>query len=372
MQVPEGWKVIKLGRYVTKVGSGITPKGGSSSYKSSGIPLIRSQNVLWGSLSLDDIAFIDNQQHQKMAGSIVRPSDVLLNITGASIGRACVVSSEIQEANVNQHVCIIRTKPEIKPEFILFFLLSFIGQKQIDQFQAGGNRQGLNFEQIRSFKIPFPPLPEQQKIAQILSIWDKAIEKLETLIAAKKKRKKALMQQLLTGKKRFAGFEGEWKKVHMRDCAVCMDNKRVPLNSEQRSKMSGDIPYWGANGIVDFVNEHIFDETIVLLAEDGGYFDEYATRPIANISRGKAWVNNHAHILKAKSNATNEWIYYSLVHKNILAFVNGGTRAKLNKGDMLQIPVLLPPIEEQQKIASVHSAADQEIETHQNQLAALK
>ncbi len=196
-------------------------------------------------------------------------------------------------------------------------------------------------------------------------------------MANSQQQKKALMQQLLTGKKRLLDengerFRGEWKKVHLSKCAECLDNKRVPLNSEERSAMRGQIPYWGANGIVDYINKHIFDETIVLLAEDGGYFDEYSSRPIANISHGKCWVNNHAHILRAKSNCTNEWIYCSLVHKNILAFVNGGTRAKLNKSDMLLIGIYLPTLQEQQKIVEVLKAADQEIEALQNKLEALK
>lgn len=136
--------------------------------------------------------------------------------------------------------------------------------------------------------------------------------------------------------------------------------------------MKGDIPYWGANNVMDYVNDFLFDETIVLLAEDGGYFDQYQNRPIANISHGKCWVNNHAHILKAKNNSINEWIYYSLVHKNILAFINGGTRAKLNKSDMMKIPVLLPEKKEQEAICSILSHADREIVLLKNKLLVLK
>ena len=165
--VPKGWSIESLGNVTEKVGSGVTPRGGSNSYKLSGIPLIRSQNVLWGKLDLSDVAYIDELQHNKMKGSFVYKNDVLLNITGASIGRVAV--SDIDEANVNQHVCIIRSE-ELNSEYLKSFLLSFQGQKQIEQCQAGGNRQGLNFEQIKSFKLPVPPFPEQQKIAKILSI----------------------------------------------------------------------------------------------------------------------------------------------------------------------------------------------------------
>ena len=217
--VPNGWEWTNLGKLANKVGSGVTPKGGSNSYKSSGIPLIRSQNVLWGTLDLKDVAFIDDSQHEKMKGSVVCKGDVLLNITGASIGRAAV--SNLDEANVNQHVCIIRSD-KLDPEFLRDFLLSSNGQKQIEQFQAGGNRQGLNFEQIKSFKLPLPPLSEQRKIAKILSTWDKAISTTERLIDNSKQQKKALMQQLLTGKKRFAGFTKDWKQIHLGDIGKCI------------------------------------------------------------------------------------------------------------------------------------------------------
>ena len=196
------WKTVKLGRITEKVGSGITPTGGSSVYTSSGIPFIRSQNVLWGKLDFSDIAYINDSQHKKMSGSSVLPNDVLLNITGASIGRCCTVPGKLKTSNVNQHVCIIRPKKGIGSDYLKFFLLSHYGQKQIEQFQAGGNRQGLNFEQIKSFKIHIPELEEQQKIAAVLSAADREIEVLQQKLEGLKQEKKALMQQLLTGKLR--------------------------------------------------------------------------------------------------------------------------------------------------------------------------
>ena len=115
----------------------------------------------------------------------------------------------------------------------------------------------------------------------------------------------------------------------MGEVANCLDNKRKPLNEKERNEIKGRIPYWGANGIVDYVNEFIFDETIVLLAEDGGYFDEFQHRPIANISYGKCWVNNHAHVIQGIEGVLiNEFLFYSLVHKNILGYVNGGPQGQ--------------------------------------------
>ena len=155
----------------------------------------------------------------------------------------------------------------------------------------------------------------------------------------------------------------DWEIFKLGFIAECLDNNRIPLNETERNKRKGSIPYWGANGILDYVNDYIFDETVVLLAEDGGYFDEFHTRPIASISYGKSWVNNHAHVLRAKKKVSiNEYLYYSLVHKNILGYVNGGTRAKLNKSEMLKIPLPIPSLEEQQKIAAFLSSVDTKIE----------
>ena len=156
-EIPDSWEVVKLDSLVTKVGSGITPKGGRETYLQKGIIFIRSQNVLKGKMNLSEIAYISSEQHEKMNGSKVMAGDVLLNITGASIGRSCVVPSSIVDGNVNQHVCIIRTKDTLDATFLCQMLNSYHGQNQIEKFQAGGNREGLNFQQIRSFEIPFPP-----------------------------------------------------------------------------------------------------------------------------------------------------------------------------------------------------------------------
>ncbi|EJE8547434.1 restriction endonuclease subunit S [Vibrio vulnificus] len=198
-KIPKCWSVETLGEHTVKVGSGVTPKGGSKAYVDSGIPLIRSQNVLFGKFKLDDVAFITEQQHDKMKGSKLQPRDVLLNITGASIGRCAVLPEDFDEGNVNQHVCIIRTSESIDPDFCGWFLNSNLGQKQIWNLQAGGNREGLNFQQIRSFKIPVFSIEEQCSIVEILSTVSDKLNLLETQKAETQQLKKGLMQKLLTG-----------------------------------------------------------------------------------------------------------------------------------------------------------------------------
>jgi type I restriction enzyme S subunit len=369
--IPEDWGIDSLSNKTSKIGSGITPTGGERVYKKEGKPFIRSQNVGWGSLNLTDVAFIDLSTHESFIGTEIKDADLLLNITGASIGRCSIANEKIVGGNVNQHVCIIRVnQSELNPRYVLFVTLSRIGQAQIDSFQAGGNRQGLNFEQIGRIIVPIPPLPEQTAIATALSDMDALISGLDRLIEKKRAIKQAAMQELLTGKRRLPGFIGEWNNETLEKLIICLDNLRVPINEVQRANMQGIYPYCGANGVLDYVNDYLIDDDVILIAEDGGYFDEYATRPIAYKMKGKIWVNNHAHILKAKDKLCQDFIFYSLVHKNILDYLSGGTRAKLNKSELFKIQIIIPnDPKEQTAIATVLSDMDAEISALENRRA---
>ena len=201
-RIPKSWEVQPLRGLSTKVGSGVTPRGGSSVYQDHGIIFIRSQNVHFDGLMLDDVAYISEQIHAGMKGSMVCGGDVLLNITGASIGRCTVVPNDFPEGNVNQHVCIIRPINSLYNKFLGIWLSSDYGQDQIMRFQAGGNREGLNFEQIRSIKIPVPSIQEQEKASEVVDSIQVSISEVQSKLHQTQSLKKSLMQDLLTGKVR--------------------------------------------------------------------------------------------------------------------------------------------------------------------------
>jgi type I restriction enzyme S subunit len=217
--IPEDWKVASIGQLTVKVGSGITPRGGQRVYRSYGRPFMRSQNVGWGNLLLGDVAFIDDATHSTFAETEIQPGDVFLNITGASIGRSAVADTRLIGGNVNQHVCIIRAdERELVPRFLNLFLLSAGGQRQIDSFQAGGNRQGLNFRQVRSICVPIPPTnAEQRAIADALSDVDSLLGGLDQLIAKKRNLLTGAMLRLLTGEIRLPGFTDPWQEKRLGD-----------------------------------------------------------------------------------------------------------------------------------------------------------
>jgi len=190
------WEEKRLGDIANKINSGKTPLGGESVYTEQGILFIRSQNVFDNKLSLENSVFIPKDVNDSMKNSIVAPNDILLNITGASLGRSCVVPNNFTIGNVNQHVCIVRLNQDNNPHFIQPIFSSEIGQNIFTSLQTGSGREGLTFQSIKEIKISLPSLNEQQKIADCLSSIDNLItaqsKKLQTL----KEHKKALMQQL--------------------------------------------------------------------------------------------------------------------------------------------------------------------------------
>ena len=154
--IPKDWTSERVSTLTTRVGSGITPTGGSDVYVDDGVIFLRSQNVVTEGLDLSDVAFIDHITHNAMAASEIFPFDVLLNITGASIGRCSHVPMQLGLANTNQHVCCIRPVNPNQTDaiFLSTVLSSPIGQSQIYRLNAGSNREGLNYQQIRSFNLP--------------------------------------------------------------------------------------------------------------------------------------------------------------------------------------------------------------------------
>ena len=161
-----------------------------------------------------------------------------------------------------------------------------------------------------------------------------------------------------------------WETKTLGDLCEILDNQRIPLNDEERQKRVGHIPYYGANKIVDYIDDYLFDEDLILVAEDGGNFDLYENRPIAFKITGKSWVNNHAHVLRIKNYVDFDYVFYSLEHKNIIHYIRGGTRSKLNQSDLIDIQFFLPKLkQEQQKIAKILSTLDSAIEASQKLIA---
>ena len=375
--IPQEWEVKRLGEIATKIGSGVTPRGGEAVYKTKGHFFIRSQNVGWGHLIIDDVAYIDECTHKKQISTELCVDDVLLNITGASIGRCALATIEVSGGNVNQHVCIIRVnKKDILPFYLSSYLLSEKGQQVIDSYQAGGNRQGLNFEQIKSFVIPMPSLYEQKKIAEILGVWDSAIEKQSALVDALTRRKRALMQQLLTAKKRLPNFTEPWKKVKLKDIFTLKQGIQCAVENQFSTEFENSVRFirivdlTSINEPMRFINspgcEHI-------IASNDLFMVRYGTPGLVGYGYKGTIANN---LFRLMPNVEINSYFYYFVLKNmenmIFKLSGSSTMPALNFGTLNNLYIPQMPLPEQQAIAEILSTADQEIELAKKRLKAFR
>ena len=163
-EIPENWTWCRLNELCKKIGAGSTPTGGKAVYVSDGVKFIRSQNVYNDGLRLNDIAYITEETNSKKSGSVVKAKDILLNITGGSIGRCAIVPDNFDIANVNQHVMIIRLINPAMRQWIHAILISEYIQNLIMDVQVGVSREGLSATKLINFLIPLPPISEQERI----------------------------------------------------------------------------------------------------------------------------------------------------------------------------------------------------------------
>ena len=180
--LPDGWAWSRLLPLTTKIGAGSTPTGGAAVYSDSGIKFIRSQNVYDDGLVLDDVAYISESINQKKAGSIVKAKDILLNITGGSIGRCALVPDDFDIANVNQHVIIIRLIDTRLRHYLHSVIISPYIQEQIFSKQVGSGRGGLSAETLSTFLIPVPPIQEQSFIREKMN---QCVSNISTIVTEK-------------------------------------------------------------------------------------------------------------------------------------------------------------------------------------------
>ncbi|MGB3779238.1 MAG: restriction endonuclease subunit S [Tunicatimonas sp.] len=176
-------------------------------------------------------------------------------------------------------------------------------------------------------------------------------------------------EERLVPELRFPEFEGEWAKKKLGEVAHFLDNKRIPLSETERSKRRGEYPYYGASGIIDYIDDYIFDGEYVLLGEDGANIVTRSSR-LAFVINGRCWINNHAHILEAKN--SNLFLAESLERIRFEKYNTGTAQPKLNSEVCKKILLYLPQSEEQQKIASFLTAVDQRIQLLQRKKAKLE
>ena len=230
--------------------------------------------------------------------------------------------------------------------------------KAITITAAGYSR---HYKFLKEARIPFPPLAEQKRIAGILDAAD----------ALRAKRRESISQCDTLIQSVFLDMFGEhsaairgstsnpngWKVSTVGDVTTCLDRMRRPVKAADR--VAGDVPYYGANGQQGWMNEALFDEPLVLVAEDGGHFNDPA-RGVAYRIDGPAWVNNHAHVLRPLDAVHVEYLHRALRHYDFSPYISGSTRAKLNQRQLNRAKLLVPPLDLQRRFAAIVESVEQQ------------
>ena len=372
----EEWESKRLGDIADKVNSGKTPLGGEAVYTKEGVLFIRSQNVNNDKLELENSVFIPESINNQMKNSIVQANDILLNITGASLGRSCVVPNDFKSGNVNQHVCIIRLYKQYNPRFIQPIFSSDKGQIVFNSLQTGSGREGLNFESIKGIKLSIPQRAEQQKIASFLSLIDerittqiKIIEELETLI-------RDCRNQIFKQKIRFKDEHGKplhnWLNKRLKDVAKIFDGThQTPIYVEN------GIPFYSVENVTGnnfkdtkFISEDVFQKENNRVKLEKG--DILMTR-IGDIGTIRlidwdvcASFYVSLALIKIKQEYNSAYLAHYLATQTFQKelwdrTIHVAFPKKINLGEIGECLVSLPCIEEQNKIANFLSSIETKI-----------
>ena len=398
------WPVDRVKDHASKIGSGVTPTGGAAAYLDTGVPLLRSQNVHFDGLRLDDVAYIGEDTHDEMGGSKLRPRDVLLNITGASIGRCAYVPEDFGEGNVNQHVCIIRPAAKLNHKFLTYCLSAPWGQDQVFAGFTGASRQGLGQRDLGEIQVPLPPLPEQQRIATYL---DASCAAIDAAVAAKRSQldtldalRKSIIQRAVTfgieANPKLRQVNSDWIREVPSHWDVCRvkrvvarmdygigvstgDEGRYPV-LKMGNVQDGEIQFAKLD-FIDEVDDNLILERGDLLYNRTNSPDQVGKAAIFRKSRADA-ITFASYLVRLRVNhRVNAWyLNYVLNSSGFLAFarrlaVPSVQQSNLNSTRYAQMFIPLPPIEEQKAILSFlnekTAAVDTVVATIQTQIDTL-
>ena len=367
--VPKGWSEITLGQLTTVITSG--SRDWAQYYAETGSKFIRMTNLNRHGihLLLDDMKFVNIKSNSSDGKrTSLNEGDILCSIT-AELGKIGWIPSNFGEAYINQHTALIRIdRKKADSKFIAYQLSSSKLNKTLNSLNDAGAKAGLNLSTIKSIPIHYPPLAEQQKIAQILSTWDQAIAVTETLLENSQQQKKALMQQLLTGKKRLLDengvrFEGEWEEVLLGDIAKITTGS----SNRQDSNLNGEYTFFDRSEDIRTSNIYLFDcEAVIVPGEGQDFVPKYFV--------GKFDLHQRTYAIMDFISHDGKFLFYAIHYfrSYFLSQAVGSTVKSLRLPMFQKMKISLPELAEQQKIAKVLSTADQEIEALQRKLDGLQ
>lgn len=387
--VPNGWSITSLGNSVTLMQSGLSRK---LSNEDIGLPVIRSGNIGESFTTFDDIKYwySEDPQGANTNDYVLQENDILVNFINSTsqIGKTCLFHNLIERPCIyTTNLLRLQAAEVVDVHFLFYVTKTSHYDKYVQSItKPAVNQASFTTKEFRAFEFLLPPLNEQRKIAQILSIWDKAIATTERLLANKQQQKKALMQRLLTGKQRFAGFEGEWHNGNLN--MLCTLKGGNAFKEDLQGSMFGDYPFIKVSDMNLVGNEtYIFTSNNWLSADIAANIraKPFPKGSIVFAKVGAALLLNRRRILTRetiidnnmmaavpKDGVDTQYLYQLLLSIDFAKLVQEGAVPSVNQSDLCALKVRFPPYEEQRKIAHVLMCSDNQIEKTLSQLENLK
>jgi len=347
-QLPDGWEWKKLDNVCNRITDG-THK--SPKIIEDGNPYITVKDIdKNGNINFDNCKLISNEDFQILIEGNCMPEngDILFSKDG-TVGKVALVDYDIKFV-VLSSLAILKPSDIVISNFLCRFLQSPLFLDKAIKSKTGAAIKRVVLRTIKTFMMPLPPLDEQKRIVSklddIFSKLDRAIQLNQENIDEANAYMNSVLNEV------FSEFEEKYEKVQLKDIVDNFDGKRVPVKASDRESMSGEYPYYGASGIIDYVDDYLFDGEYLLISEDGANLT-VRKYPIAFIANGKFWVNNHAHIVNAKIDiSTNRFMEYAFAYTYISSYITGSAQPKMSQGKMNIIEFAIPPLEKQKKIVA--------------------
>ncbi|HEL9635498.1 TPA: restriction endonuclease subunit S [Streptococcus suis] len=342
-------------------------------YVSDGRFYLESNNIKDGQVNYETKVFISEEFYQRQKNKWLRAGDIVM-VQSGHVGHSAVIPEELDCSAAHALIMFRKQKVKISSNFLNYQFQTKQSKKKLDLITTGNTIKHILSSEMKEFNANFPSLSEQEAIGTFFSTLDRHITLHQRKLDKLKSVKQAYLSEMFPAegervpKRRFPGFTDAWELRKIFEIADRFNNLRVPIASSLR--IPGSTPYYGANGIQDYVEGYTHNGEFVLIAEDGA--NDLKNYPV-NLVNGKIWVNNHAHVLQGKENITNnKFLAYSINRANIEALLVGGGRAKLNSDVLMNIELEIPSLKEQTAIGTFFSTLDRQITLHQRKLEKLK
>ena len=364
--VPDGWHLGRVQDLLDGLDSGVSVNATDRSLKQNEWAVLKISSVTYGKFNPLAVKVIESNSELERAKTNPRAGQILISRSNTEelVGASAYIENDYTNLFLPDKLWQTRSKPNAHMRWLSYVLASRYSRYTLSNLATGtsGSMKNITKGELLGLKLSIPPLPEQKKIAKILQTWDRAIATTEKLIDASKQQKKALMQQLLTGKKRFPGFEGEWEKAVVKDVVSITYGK----SPKDIFSPEGQFNVIGTGGVTGRTNSTICTECAVVIGRKGTIDKpQYITEPF--------WaIDTTFYCLPKNSDIDIHWFYFLSVILKLKQYNEASGVPSLSRETIYSIPVYVPCLNEQRKIATTLHACDKRADALHLKLTHLK